>query len=167
MGIGCTACASCAAAGRSGSRHPTFVGVPCADEGTHLARSPRIMPRKATPLLDRMLLACKPFRTAVRGSTSGGTLMRFGTTPAPARIRRLAPAAALLGILTAFSPSDAAAAIALVQNVGSTGSGAAGTAIAVTVPAGGAMAGHTVIVTVALDPVAGAVSCSDSKGNTY
>ena len=97
--------------------------------------------------------------------------MGFGTTSATARThgwtRRLAPAAALLGVLAAFSPADAAAAIALVRNVGSTGSGASGTTIAVTVPTGGVAAGHTLIVTVALDPAAGAVSCSDSKGNTY
>ena len=125
------------------------------------------MSRKAPPLLDRMVLACKPLGTAARGWTSGGNLMRFGTTPAPARLRRLAPAAALLGLLTVCSPPDAAAAIALVRNLGATGSGATGTTIAVTVPAGGVPAGHTVIVTVALDPAAGAVSCSDSKGNTY
>src|SRR5207302_9984225 len=86
---------------------------------------------------------------------------------APRWARRLTPAAALLGVLAVFSPADAAAAIALVRNVGSTGSGATGTTIAVTVPAGSVAAGHTLIVTVALDPAAAAVSCSDSKGNTY
>src|SRR2546428_12637533 len=69
--------------------------------------------------------------------------------------------------MAVFSPADAAATIGLVRNVGSTGSGATGTTLAVTVPSGGVAAGHTLIVTVALDPAAGAVSCSDSKGNTY
>src|SRR5206468_2723398 len=54
-----------------------------------------------------------------------------------------------------------------VRNVGSASSGATGTAMAVTVPTGGIPAGHTLIVTATLDPQAGTVSCSDSKGNTY
>src|SRR5207244_3298358 len=125
------------------------------------AHGSRNMSRNATPLLDRMVLACKPFGTAVRGWTSGGTLMRFGTTPGPARTRRstrrLGPAA-LVGILALWSASNAAAAITLVRNVGSSGSGATGTTTTVTVPTGGVAAGHTLIVTFALDPAAGTVS---------
>ena len=93
--------------------------------------------------------------------------MRFGSTSTLARTLRLVPAAALLGLVAALSPSDAAAAIALVRNVGSASSGATGTTMAVTVPTGGIPAGHTLIVTATLDPQAGTVSCSDSKGNTY
>jgi uncharacterized repeat protein (TIGR01451 family) len=59
------------------------------------------------------------------------------------------------------------AAIALVQNIGTNGSGTSGTTISVTVPAAGVAAGDTVVVSVALDPAVGPVTCADTGGNAY
>src|SRR5207244_8500746 len=62
---------------------------------------------------------------------------------------------------------DALAAIAFVKNVGFLANSTTGTSISITVPAGGVAFGHTVLVSFAMDPAAGAVSCTDSKGNSY
>ena len=61
----------------------------------------------------------------------------------------------------------AEAAIAFVKNVGFDANTTTGTSISITVPAGGVAFGHTVLVSFAMDPAAGAVSCTDSKGNSY
>src|SRR6266571_5815100 len=42
-----------------------------------------------------------------------------------------------------------------------------GTNISVSVPTGGVAAGNTVIVTFAMDPASGTVTCSDSANNSY
>src|SRR5690349_6536867 len=63
--------------------------------------------------------------------------------------------------------SDASAAITFVKQVGANDSKATGTALAVTVPAGGVPLGERVLVTLAMDPASGAVSCADSRGNVY
>src|SRR5439155_10270964 len=62
---------------------------------------------------------------------------------------------------------DALAAIAFVKNVGFLADNTTGTSVSITVPAGGVAFGHTVLVSLAIDPVAGAVSCTDTKGNSY
>ncbi|TMA30654.1 MAG: hypothetical protein E6J79_21080, partial [Deltaproteobacteria bacterium] len=45
--------------------------------------------------------------------------------------------------------------------------GTTSTSISITVPAGGVAFGHTVLVSLAMDPAAGTVSCVDTKGNSY
>lgn len=57
--------------------------------------------------------------------------------------------------------------IAFVKRVGASGDVAPGTSLSVAVPAAGVAAGHTLIVTVAMDPALGTVSCGDSQGNVY
>src|SRR5712664_1093804 len=68
-----------------------------------------------------------------------------------------------LALLVGPARSEARAAIAFVKNVGTSGSSTAGTILAVTVAAGGVPVGHTVIVTFAMDPAPGAVSCADAR----
>src|SRR5438552_15036733 len=77
---------------------------------------------------------------------------------------------ALLALVLLAGParSEAQAAIAFVRNVGVDGNTVAGTSISVTLAGGVSVAvGHTLIVTFVMDPSAGAVSCADSKGNSY
>jgi hypothetical protein len=62
---------------------------------------------------------------------------------------------------------SAAGAITRVKEIGVNGLRSSGTSLSVTVPAGGVAAGNTVVVTFAVDPAAGAVTCSDSGGNVY
>src|SRR5439155_424317 len=78
------------------------------------------------------------------------------------------PLAILLGaaVQVADAP-QALGAIAFVKNVGVDAIGNNSTSISVTVPAGGVAFGHTVLVSFAMDPAAGAVSCADTKGNSY
>jgi hypothetical protein len=57
--------------------------------------------------------------------------------------------------------------IAFIKHVGSGGDTTLGTSAAITVPAAGVAAGNTLIVTVAMDPASGTVSCGDSQGNVY
>lgn len=54
-----------------------------------------------------------------------------------------------------------------VQTIGSNTAKLAGTTLAITVPAGGVPAGHTLIVRVATDYSAGAPTVADSRGNVY
>jgi hypothetical protein len=55
----------------------------------------------------------------------------------------------------------------MVKLVGTNDDNMPGSSLAVTVPAGGVAAGNTLILTVALDPAAGAVTCSDSRANAW
>src|SRR5436309_7317377 len=74
----------------------------------------------------------------------------------------------LVGALAAAPAFAAAAFVRNIQTAANQGANeASGTSVAVTVPAAGVTAGDTVIVTFAMDPALGAVSCADSKGNTY
>src|SRR5436309_8684375 len=75
----------------------------------------------------------------------------------------LAPAL-LLGVVS----SRAEAAIVLVQTVGPNATKTAGTTLTVTLGAGvNVPVGDTLFVNFAMDPATGAVTCTDSKGNTY
>lgn len=83
------------------------------------------------------------------------------------------PAHRVLGavLLTLFSTivphKCALAAIAFVQNIGTTQSKRAGTSLSITVPAAGIAAGNSIILDFAMDLTAGVVSATDSAGNTY
>src|SRR5436309_1731640 len=101
-------------------------------------------------------------RTTVR---SDETTARSSRVPT----RRGGPLFAILlgaAVQIANTP-QALAAIAFVKNVGINESSTTGTSLSVTVPAGGVVFGHTLLVSFAIDPAAGAVSCADSKGNSY
>ena len=77
---------------------------------------------------------------------------------------------ALLALVLLAGParSEAQAAIAFVKNVGVGGTTVAGTSISVTLQGSVSVAvGDTLIVTFVMDPAAGAVSCADSRGNSY
>jgi hypothetical protein len=63
--------------------------------------------------------------------------------------------------------TPAFAAITFVKNVGIASSTTTGTTLSVTVPAAGVAAGTSVIVSVAINPSAGTISCTDTKSNTY
>src|SRR5213593_1963959 len=58
-------------------------------------------------------------------------------------------------------------AVCWLQDLGANGNENAGTTISITPLAGSVAVGHGVIVSVAMDPDSGAVSCADSGGNTY
>src|SRR5262245_9487860 len=85
----------------------------------------------------------------------------------PLTAKRLTAAVLALATCLSLTPSEASAAIAFVQTIGTIGSGSTGTTLTVTVPAGGVAATDTVFVSVSIDPSAGTVSCTDSGGNTY
>src|SRR3989442_4784866 len=73
-----------------------------------------------------------------------------------------------LVMLAGPASSEARAAIAFVQNVGTNGNTIPGTSLSVTIHGNTVVAvGDTVIVTFVMDPSAGAVSCADSGGNSY
>src|SRR5437867_4262751 len=77
---------------------------------------------------------------------------------------------ALLALVLLAGParSEAQAAIAFVKNVGVGGTTVAGTSISVTLQGSVSVAvGDALIVTFVMDPAAGAVSCADSRGNSY
>src|SRR5437867_4338240 len=74
--------------------------------------------------------------------------------------------ALLLSVSLALA-SRSEAAVALVKPIGTNSNEASGTSITIATPAGGVAVGNTVIVTFAMDPAAGAVSCADAKGNAY
>src|SRR5438094_908245 len=98
-------------------------------------------------------------------TTPDESMVRSGRAPT----RRWGlPLAILLGaaVQVADAP-QALGAIAFVKNVGVDAIGNNSTSISVTVPAGGVAFGHTVLVSFAMDPAAGAVSCADTKGNSY
>src|SRR5690349_17959666 len=89
----------------------------------------------------------------------------FRATPRRSRGYGLLGAALLAcAMLEAMAPGHAAAAIAFVKTVG-TGTvlpGSVSSTVAVTVPAAGVALGNTIIVTFAMDPQSGTVSCTDS-----
>src|SRR3989442_2929419 len=58
-------------------------------------------------------------------------------------------------------------AVCWLQDLGANGTETVGTTLSITPISGGVAVGHGVIVSVAMDPDSGAVSCSDSKGNIY
>src|SRR5207249_4975879 len=58
-------------------------------------------------------------------------------------------------------------AICWLGDLGTNGNEVAGSTISITPLAGSVAVGHGVIVTVAMDPDSGTVSCADSQGNTY
>ncbi len=73
---------------------------------------------------------------------------------------------ALVALMT-LSCSEALAQIAFVKTIGTTASSSNGTSTSITVPASGVAGGNSVIITFAMNPTAGSVSCFDSRGNTY
>ena len=84
-------------------------------------------------------------------------------------VRSSRPARLLAGILVALALAapQAAHAIAFVQNLGTAAIGnPSGTTLPFTLTTA-VPAGDTVIVSFAVDPKTGAVSCADSKGNAY
>ena len=98
-------------------------------------------------------------------STSDRSIARSSQGPTRARALFLTTLFAA-ALQLAYAP-QAVAAIAFVKNVGFGGNQAIGTSISITVPAGGVAAGNTLIVSFAMDPASGAVSCTDTKGNAY
>src|SRR5207245_8773524 len=58
-------------------------------------------------------------------------------------------------------------AICWLQDLGANGNETAGTTISITPLAGSVGVGHGIIVSVAMDPDTGTVSCADSQGNSY
>jgi len=87
-------------------------------------------------------------------------------TVMPARRRVVTRLWAALA-LVALTASEAPAAIGFVQLIGTNGTGATTTTLAVTVPAGGVAANNKVVVALAINPAVGATSCTDTGGNTY
>src|SRR5690242_13336664 len=70
-------------------------------------------------------------------------------------------------LCVALFAAGAQATINFQGTVGSNALGSTGTSITIPVAAGGVPAGSTVIVALAMDPAAGAVSAIDARGNTY
>src|SRR5206468_5053244 len=70
---------------------------------------------------------------------------------------------------SASCPADTynGVAICWLSDLGTNGNETASTTISITPLAGSVAVGHGVIVTVAMDPDTGTVSCADSQGNTY
>lgn len=85
------------------------------------------------------------------------------------RISLGATCAAAMVLTLAWLPSQASAGATFVKTIGTFTSTTAATTSAVTVPATGVAAGASIIVTVGLpsNAVTGAVSASDTAGNTY
>ncbi len=79
-------------------------------------------------------------------------------------LTRILPLSILL-VGAVASPVDAG--IALVKTIGTAGNQTTGTAISVAIPAAGVAIGNRIVVGFAMDPSAGVVSCSDSRGNAY
>ncbi len=69
-------------------------------------------------------------------------------------------------VLGLFGGSQAFAQIAWVKAFTPNSSKTTGTSIAVTVPAAGVAAGNSLIVSFAMDPASGTVSCTDSASTT-
>ena len=63
--------------------------------------------------------------------------------------------------------SQAYGQIAFVKTIGTTSTTTTGTTTTLTVPASGVAAGNSVILFLSINPSAGTISCSDSKGNSY
>src|SRR5437870_13681195 len=70
-------------------------------------------------------------------------------------------------VLPVFFASDAQAQIAFVKNIATNQSNSTGTSLAVTVPSTGVAVGHSIIISLAMDPASGTVSCTDTHGNSY
>src|SRR5262249_18664735 len=83
-----------------------------------------------------------------------------------AALGRRTPATIALTILLGLSGSEATAAILFVKTLPTATSTTTGTTIAVTLTSGVA-AGDSIILTLAMGPVSGTVSASDSAGNSY
>jgi hypothetical protein len=86
---------------------------------------------------------------------------------------RCKPTGHLLQILVAlwfvfygFLP-EAFAAIAFVKNIGLASGATTGTTLSVAVPTAGVAAGTSIIVSLAMNPSAGTVSCTDTRSNSY
>ena len=73
----------------------------------------------------------------------------------------------LVALLIVCFGSEALAQISFVQTIGIAQSLSSGTSTTVTVQAPGVAAGHSVILSFAMNPASGAVSCGDSRGNSY
>src|SRR5262249_43511807 len=57
--------------------------------------------------------------------------------------------------------------IAFVKTIGSTATTTAATTTTIVVPAAGVAVGNSIILTLAMDPASGNVSCTDNRGNAY
>lgn len=81
------------------------------------------------------------------------------------------PLLIIFGLLTfiniSLGANQAFAAIAFVKNIGVASSTATGTTLSVTVPTAGVAAGTSIIVSLAMNPSAGSVSCTDTRLNSY
>jgi len=97
----------------------------------------------------------RPIRARVNALTRAGR----------ASCLRTGLAGGLLALGLGSAPAGAA--ITFVQTIGTTQDKTLGTSIAVTVPAAGVSAGHSVVLTFSMLDAAGTVSAADSKGNTY
>jgi YD repeat-containing protein len=87
--------------------------------------------------------------------------------PSPTKIVFWFYVLAFLTVLPLLFPSVIHADIAFVKNIGTASSTTTGTTLSVTVPAAGVAAGTSVVVSIAINPSSGTVSCSDSGGNSY
>jgi len=76
-------------------------------------------------------------------------------------------ASTILALSAVLFGSPAFAQIAFVKNIGATSTTTTGTSTSITVPASGVAVGNRIIVTLALNPSTGTVSCSDAGANTY
>ncbi|MBM2802689.1 MAG: hypothetical protein HW419_582 [Deltaproteobacteria bacterium] len=76
-------------------------------------------------------------------------------------------ASTILVLCTALFASPAAAQIAFVKTIATNATNTTGTSIAVTVPAAGVAAGNSIIVSFAMNPATGTVSCADTASNSY
>ena len=96
------------------------------------------------------------------------TRLRNASIAVAQRCRR-APWTAVLaaGLLLAAPWARTESAIGFVKLVGTRGTRGNGSTLSVTVPAAGVAVGNTVIVSFAIEPETGAVTCTDTRGNTY
>jgi hypothetical protein len=63
--------------------------------------------------------------------------------------------------------SSVTAQVEFVKTIGTTSATSTGTSMSIAIPASGVAVGNRVILTLALNPAAGSVSCSDDGGNSY
>ncbi|HEV8722982.1 MAG TPA: malectin domain-containing carbohydrate-binding protein [Candidatus Binatia bacterium] len=66
-----------------------------------------------------------------------------------------------------LSSSESLAQITLVKTITPNSNKTTGTSIALTIPAGGIAAGNSIILSFAMDPATGTVSCTDTASNSY
>jgi hypothetical protein len=76
-------------------------------------------------------------------------------------------ASIVLSLFAELSSSPVAAQITHVRTIGADSNKSTGTSIAVTVPSGGMVAGNSIIVSLAINPASGTVSCTDNASNSY